>query len=84
MAISSIWTRIKCLAGRHDLILTQEFVFKYVENSKRTACRQCGYMQFETMHDGEQVITAWSSAYHDLYEKYGHQVIYQPWEGGKP
>lgn len=72
--------RLKCSFGRHELLVTQQLR----QDSRRMSCPHCGGMWIECRQDGEIVLCRWSATWHQLYERHGYTVIYQPWEGRKP
>jgi hypothetical protein len=70
--------KLRCLFFGHKYTVTQ----KFSPVARRIACTRCHRMF--AMNDDVRALVDWSSQFHQMYELFGHQITYQPWEGTKP
>jgi hypothetical protein len=69
---------IRCLFFGHKYVTTQ----KLSPTSRRIACTRCRRMF--GMNDEVRAVIDWSGELHKMYERFGHEIKYLPWEGAKP
>lgn len=70
--------KLRCLFFGHKYAVTQ----KFSPISRRLACTRCRDMF--AMNDEVRALVEWSGEFHKMYELFGHEIKYLPWEGIKP
>lgn len=67
--------KLRCLFFGHNYTVTQ----KFSPASRRLACTRCRGMF--AMNDDVRAVVDWNSAFHEMYERFGHDIKYLEWEG---
>ncbi len=68
-------SKLLCLLLGHKYKTTQTLT----PTSRRIACTRCNRMF--AMSDEVRTVVDWSSEFHQMYERFGITIRYQPWEG---